>query len=47
MVEGETADIKGAKDILSRCRIKEWVVYKIVLEHPEVIIVDRRINSSN
>ena len=45
MVEGESTDIKEAKEILSHCGIQEWVVYKIVLEHPEVIIVDRRNNS--
>ena len=42
MVEGNTADISGAKTILKNCGIREWVIYKIVLEHPEVIIVDRR-----
>ena len=42
MVEGSDTDLLGAKTILQCCGIKEWVVYKIVLEHPEVIIVDRR-----
>jgi hypothetical protein len=42
MVEGSQADISGAKTILKRCGVQDWVVYKIVLEHPEVIIVDRR-----
>ena len=42
MVEGNQSDILGAKAILTRCGIRDWVVYKIVLEHPEVIIVDRR-----
>ena len=42
MIEGDKADIEGARTILNRCQINEWVVYKIVLEHPEVIIVDRR-----
>ena len=42
MVEGSKEDILGAKTILNRCSINDWVVYKIVLEHPEVIIVDRR-----
>ena len=42
MVEGNQDDISGAKTILKRCGIQDWVVYKIVLEHPEVIIVDRR-----
>jgi hypothetical protein len=42
MVEGNTADITGAQAILKSCGIQEWVIYKIVLEHPEVIIVDRR-----
>lgn len=42
MVEGKKADILGAEKILSRCGVREWVIYKIVLEHPEVIIVDRR-----
>lgn len=42
MVEGNTADILGAETILKGCGINEWVIYKIVLEHPEVIIVDRR-----
>ena len=46
MIEGNRADIQGAKTILERCGIKEWVVYKIVLEHPEVIIVDRRSDRS-
>ena len=42
MVEGNTADILGAETILKGCGINEWVICKIVLEHPEVIIVDRR-----
>ena len=42
MVEGDTADISGAETILKSSGIQEWVIYKIVLEHPEVIIVDRR-----
>ena len=42
MVEGSQDDITGAKTILRQCGIKDWVVYKIVVEHPEVIIVDRR-----
>ena len=42
MVEGSTADISGAETILKGCGVREWVIYKIVLEHPEVIIVDRR-----
>ena len=42
MVEGNTADISGAETILKNSGIQEWVIYKIVLEHPEVIIVDRR-----
>ena len=42
MVEGNTADILGAEEILNRCGVREWVIYKIVSEHPEVIIVDRR-----
>jgi hypothetical protein len=42
MVEGNTHDIVGAQTILKGCGIQEWVIYKIVLEHPEVIIVDRR-----
>ena len=42
MVEGSQDDIAGAKTILKQCGIKDWVVYKIVVEHPEVIIVDRR-----
>ena len=42
MVEGSQDDITGAKTILKQCGIKDWVVYKIVVEHPEVIIVDRR-----
>ena len=42
MVEGNTADISGAETILKSSGIQEWVIYKIVLEHPEVIIVDRR-----
>ena len=42
MVEGNQDDILGAKTILKRSGIKDWVVYKIALEHPEVIIVDRR-----
>ena len=46
MVEGSLDDISGAKTILKRCGIQDWVVYKIDLEHPEVIIVDRRKNST-
>ena len=42
MVEGDEDNIVGAETILNRCGIKEWVIYKIVMEHPEVIIVDRR-----
>ena len=42
MVEGNTVDISGAETILKGCSVREWVIYKIVLEHPEVIIVDRR-----
>lgn len=42
LVEGDREDILGAKTILKRCGIKDWVVYKIVSQHPEVIIVDRR-----
>lgn len=42
MVEGSQEDISGAKTILKRCSVRDWVVYKIALEHPEVIIVDRR-----
>ena len=42
MVEGNNADISGAETILKSSGIQEWVIYKIVLEHPEVIIVDRR-----
>ena len=42
MVEGSHEDISGAKTILKRSGIQDWVVYKIALEHPEVIIVDRR-----
>lgn len=44
MVEGSLDDISGAKTILKRCGIQDWVVYKIAMEHPEVIIVDRREN---
>ena len=42
MVEGNTADLSGAETILKTSGIQEWVIYKIVLEHPEVIIVYRR-----
>ena len=42
MVEGSQEDILGAKTILERCSVQDWVVYKIISEHPEVIIVDRR-----
>ena len=42
MVEGSQEDILGAKTILERCSVRDWVVYKIISEHPEVIIVDRR-----
>ena len=42
MVEGNTTDISGAEDILKSSGVQEWVIYKMVLEHPEVIIVDRR-----
>ena len=44
MVEGSFDDISGAKTILKRSGIQDWVVYKMALEHPEVIIVDRREN---
>lgn len=46
MVEGNKDDISGSKPILKRCGIQDWVVYKIDLEHPEVIIVDCRENST-
>ena len=46
MVEGNTADILGAEKILNRCGVREWVIYKIVSDHPEVIIVDRRTHHS-
>ena len=42
MVEGDQDNISGAKTILKRCGIQDWVVYIIALEHPEVIIVDHR-----
>ena len=42
MVEGNQDNISGAKTILKRCGIQDWVVYTIALEHPEVIIVDHR-----
>ena len=42
MVEGNQDDIVGAKPILKRCGIQDWTVYKVALEHPEVIIVDHR-----
>lgn len=42
MVEGNRDDIAGAKKILKQCGIKDWVVYQIETEHPEIIIVDRR-----
>ena len=42
MVEGNRDDISGAKTILKRGGIQDWVVYTIALEHPEVIIVDHR-----
>ena len=42
LVEGSQEDILGAKTILKRCTIQDWVVYKIVSQHPEVIVVDRR-----
>ena len=42
MVEGNHSDVSGAKTILKGRGIRDWVVYKIVLEHPEIIIVDRR-----
>lgn len=42
MVEGSQEDILGAKNILEGCGVRDWVVYKIISEHPEVIIVDRR-----
>lgn len=46
MVEGSTADLLGAETILKRCGIQDWVIYKIILEHPEVIVVDRRTHHS-
>ena len=42
MVEGDQDNISGAKTILKRCGIQDWIVYTIALEHPEVIIVDHR-----
>ncbi|PSB10914.1 hypothetical protein C7B62_07755 [Pleurocapsa sp. CCALA 161] len=42
MVEGNTDDILGAETILKPCGVEEWVIYKIISDHPEVIIVDRR-----
>lgn len=34
--------LAGFSSFLKGCGIKEWVIYKIVLEPPEVIIVDCR-----
>lgn len=42
MVEGNTEDLLGAETILKPCGVEEWVIYKIISDHPEVIIVDRR-----
>lgn len=42
MIEGSKEDISSAKVILHQCGIQNWVVYKVVAEHPEIIIVDRR-----
>lgn len=44
MIEGNTADLSGAETILKGCGIRDWTIYKIILEHPEVIMVDRRIH---
>ena len=41
MIEGSQEDISGAKMILHQYGIQDWVVYKVVVEHLEVIIVDR------
>lgn len=42
MIEGNEADISGAETILQDFDLSEWVIYEVVREHPEVIIVDRR-----
>jgi hypothetical protein len=42
MVEGEEADINIAENILKQSGIQQWVIYQIITEHPEVIVVDRR-----
>lgn len=42
MVEGNIDNILGAETILKSCSVQEWVIYKIISEHPEVIMVDRR-----
>lgn len=41
-IEGNTTDIIGAETILKRHGVRDWTIYQIILEHPEVIIVDRR-----
>ncbi|WP_036477672.1 hypothetical protein [Myxosarcina sp. GI1] len=45
MIEGNEADISGAETILQDYRVREWVIYEVIREHPEVIVVDRRHHS--
>jgi Mg-chelatase subunit ChlI len=42
VVEGEEADIARAENVLKQSGIQQWVIYQIITEHPEVIVVDRR-----
>lgn len=42
MIEGNEVDISGAETVLQDFNLSEWVIYEVVREHPEVIIVDRR-----
>ena len=42
IIEGNRDDVLGAKTILKRCAIQDWLVCEIVSEHPEIIVIDRR-----
>lgn len=42
MLEANHAELLRAEKILNDNRVREWAIYEVVREHPEVIIVDRR-----
>jgi len=41
IIEGDLQNIAGAKKILMECDVQNLIVYEIIVEHPEIIIIDR------